>query len=94
MKMVVLTVNSIYFKFFHWLHRKLEGCYFLSTRKCCHDEGGAGSWGGDVRCFSTVISGMFGLLEKCKESERGFKPSVGIRSEGCYKKSSESCGEI
>ena len=87
MKMVVLTL-------FHWLHRKLEGCYFLSTRKCCHDEGGAGAWGGDVRCFSTVISGMFGLLEKCKESEGVLSRVQGYGRRGVIRKAPSRAGKF
>ena len=72
----------------------MEGCYFLSTRKCCHDEGGAGTWGGDVRCFSTVISGMFGLLEKCKESEGVLSRVQGYGRRGVIRKAPSRAGKF
>ena len=37
-----VTVSSFSFD-----HRQLYGGFF--SRECCHDDGGGGAWGGDVR---------------------------------------------
>ena len=76
---------------------------FLSTRECCHDEGGGGAWGGDVGGGFWWLGserGVGGDFRVCLDSwrsirhQRGFKCIAGIRSGGCYKKSWKSCGEI
>ena len=47
-----------------------------------------------MRCFSTVISGMFGLLEKCKESEGGLSRVQGYGRRGVIRKALSRAGKF
>ena len=47
-----------------------------------------------MRCFSTVISGMFGLLEKCKESEGVLSRVRGYGRRGVIRKARSRAGKF